>query len=416
MSQQHENATPEVILILGKTGVGKSTFIEAATGLKFLTGDSLNSCTQEVQIYPVPNTKSFLIDTPGFDDPVRSDTSVLQQISTCLSDLHSGLLFPSSNVNLSGIIYIHPINEPRMTGSMMKNLRMLPLLIGDVNMSHCVLVTSKWGLSEDPQIAGEREAELISTSEYWGRLLAAGASISRYEDCQKSALEIMAAATRQGEFIPQLIKEYVIEGKELSRTAAGRAIDIDMAEARERNRQELETLRIEYEQALENEDAKAAEELKTITSRIETSLKAIDAETEQLRETRAEAQRRMDELEESASLASERDDTEFDTASSIKSDDTYMDDGPKKSSSSSIRTDDYPTVPAVLTSAERSRARQKRGLRWFSRFTAMGGAIAMSVLTGGAMAPVGFGLVGVVEAACQADKDREVQKRLGSRG
>lgn len=293
---------------------------------------------------------------------------------------------------------------------MMKNLRMFQLLVGDENMEPCVLVTSKWGL-EDANVAQQRESELIETSEYWGRLLAAGASIERYQNTQSSALEIMKVAARQQQFVPQLIKEYFIEGKELSRTSAGRAIDLDITEARDRNQKELENLRVEYEHALANEDAKATAELKTLSLRIETSLKAIDEETEQLRATRAEAQRRMDELEESASLASERD-----TAASTKSDDTYMDDELKKPMPSTHRADEYPAVPAVLTSAERSHARQKRGVRWFSRFTALGGAIAMTVLTGGAMAPVGLSLVGVVEAACQADKDREVQKRVGSRG
>lgn len=34
---------PEVVLVLGKTGVGKSTFIKAATGLDIRVEDSLHS-------------------------------------------------------------------------------------------------------------------------------------------------------------------------------------------------------------------------------------------------------------------------------------------------------------------------------------------------------------------------------------
>lgn len=35
---------PSMVLVLGMTGVGKSTFIKAATGLDLEIGDGLNSC------------------------------------------------------------------------------------------------------------------------------------------------------------------------------------------------------------------------------------------------------------------------------------------------------------------------------------------------------------------------------------
>ena len=37
-------ALPELVLVLGKTGVGKSTFIKAATGLAVEVGHSIKSC------------------------------------------------------------------------------------------------------------------------------------------------------------------------------------------------------------------------------------------------------------------------------------------------------------------------------------------------------------------------------------
>lgn len=36
---------PAVVLVLGKAGVGKSTFIRAATGLEVQVGDNLHACT-----------------------------------------------------------------------------------------------------------------------------------------------------------------------------------------------------------------------------------------------------------------------------------------------------------------------------------------------------------------------------------
>jgi len=47
---QARDQMPQVVLILGKTGVGKSTFIQAATGLDVEIGDSLNSCNKSLYL------------------------------------------------------------------------------------------------------------------------------------------------------------------------------------------------------------------------------------------------------------------------------------------------------------------------------------------------------------------------------
>ena len=41
---------PQVVLVLGKTGVGKSTFIRAATDLDVEIGDSLSSCNEPLSV------------------------------------------------------------------------------------------------------------------------------------------------------------------------------------------------------------------------------------------------------------------------------------------------------------------------------------------------------------------------------
>ncbi|KAL8653077.1 MAG: hypothetical protein Q9226_003997 [Calogaya cf. arnoldii] len=406
------NLSPSIVLVMGKTGVGKSTFVKAATGLDITTGHHLDSCTALVQIYPIPNTTTFLLDTPGFDDPSLSDTSVLQSIASCLADISEGLLFPNLPVQISGIVLIQAINEPRMTGSMMRNLAILRLLIGEGNMEHCVLVTTKWGF-EELHVAERREAELIQTRDYWGWFLAEGAVIARYGDSQESAHEITKAAARRGEFVPRLMQEYAIGGMKLSATAAGRAIDGDVARARERNEQELERLRAEYKSAMDDENAESTAALNADWLRIEESLRVIDEETEQLRATRWEAQKQLDEFEEAAARAHRADD---DVASSTH----LRDDADEVSISTSTGSSDDGLATLVTKNdghvrsriaKDKKRARQKRALRWFGRFTALGGAIAMSVLTSGAMTPVGLSLVGVVEAACQEDKNREAERK-----
>ena len=329
-----------------------------------------------MQIYPVPNSHTFLIDTPGFDDPQRSDTDILQSIASCLADLYEGLLFESAEISLSGIIYIHAINEVRMTGPMMKNLRILLHLAGEGNMQHLVLTTSKWGV-EDAKTAQDRERELTTDAKYWKGHLAAGAKMRRYDDSQASALSIIALATEGGMFIPQLTQEYIISGAELCYTAAGRAIDHDMAIARDRHETELLALRHQHSLACDAREAAAAAQLQQRTLRVEAKLKVMDDEMNQLRTTRSVAQERADELD---LLVSRR-----------------------------HRPEDATTAAHNTTMT--TSARKKRALRWFARFAATGTAVAMSVLTHGAMVPAGLALVVGVNRWCQAEKDRELKKK-----
>ena len=44
MVDQISSKKPQVVLVLGKTGVGKSTFIKAATGLDVKIGNALDTC------------------------------------------------------------------------------------------------------------------------------------------------------------------------------------------------------------------------------------------------------------------------------------------------------------------------------------------------------------------------------------
>lgn len=324
--------------------------------------------TAEVQIYPVKDTRYFLIDTPGFDDTVKTDAQVLQSIAACLADMHEGLTFEGLEVTLSGIIYVHSVCDERMTGSMMKNLTMFPLLVGQSNMEHCVLVTSKWGIV-GPREGGSRESELVGN--YWGELLAGGAHIARFEDGTSSALDIVKLSCSAGLFTPQLTQEFAIQGMPLHRTAAGRAIDKDIAKAYERQEKDLEKWRKEYQEALEAGDARWAAELEAFSSKANSQLQILHEETERLRTNRDLAQTQMDEA----------DSNFYDYKS-------YMD-----------------------QEEIRHRARQKRALRWFARFGGMGAAVTLTVLTGGAMAPVGISLYAAIETVCQADKNREAKIR-----
>lgn len=76
------------------------------------------------------------IDTPGFDGTNLSDVQVLQNIAHWLS------MSLKSGVKLSGIIYLHRITDPRMTGSIRRNLLMFKKLCGEDSFSSVTLATT----------------------------------------------------------------------------------------------------------------------------------------------------------------------------------------------------------------------------------------------------------------------------------
>lgn len=72
--------------------------------------------TQKCQLVPaeVGHSKVLLMDTPGFDDPLRTDAEILNEIADVLAAQHK------LGVKLKGVIYLHRITDIRYTGASIK--------------------------------------------------------------------------------------------------------------------------------------------------------------------------------------------------------------------------------------------------------------------------------------------------------
>jgi len=206
-----------VVFVMGPTGSGKSTFIDCAARQNGQTiGHKLRPFTSAIQTVRIDHStlgSVVFVDTPGFDSTTKSDVEILTMISNWLVKVYEGKL------NLAAIIYMHKISDHRMTGSLLKNLKMFTSVCGRKAMPHVVIATTMWG-KVDPVEGAKREEEL--KGDFWKDILAAGCRTERFEQTYKSAWDIVGIVADDGRgAVPLLPREMVDSGRRLNETEAG---------------------------------------------------------------------------------------------------------------------------------------------------------------------------------------------------
>lgn len=223
-----------IILVIGVTGVGKSTFINAAIG-KVMTpvGHGLESCTTQIQYAfcacpDDPSRRVVLVDTPGLDNAFGHDSEILRRIAVWLAMSYD------ENMKLAGVIYLHDICDPRLHMS----LDMFRRLHGENAENYATLATTKW--SEVATEVEERREQLLK-SLFRQEMVAHQSEIPRFHGSHMSAWEVMKPmlankAVVDGCFIQE---ELVVLGGIIN---AGNTLPtlIDLAESHKRTINELE--------------------------------------------------------------------------------------------------------------------------------------------------------------------------------
>lgn len=153
---------------------------------------------------------------------------------------------------LSGIIYLHSIQDPCMFGPSLQNLRVFQRLCGESNLRNVLLTTTKWGITpfED---AERREHELKTNDDFWGLMIKKAArGPARFDNTKAGARHLVDELLETGdaEFTPQIQYEVVEEGKTLWETEAGTFLNRMLIEHEKKYQEEKKALKEEYEQAL----------------------------------------------------------------------------------------------------------------------------------------------------------------------
>jgi hypothetical protein len=219
-----------------------------------------------------------LIDTPGFDDTYRTDSDVLQDLAYWLIKSYK-----DQNIKLTGIVYLHRITDPRMTGNALKNLRTFQKLCGKKSMSSVVLVTTMWE-HVNPADGDIREADLQNTAEFWGDMIRENSTTMRHLNNHHSAMNIIAyLIQKRTTTVLEIQTEMVDLKRPLDETEAGREVEGELIKQRQIFEQRLQRAQDEMKEALRVNDQKHVEELGKDQERLQKMIKDSEKGREDLR-------------------------------------------------------------------------------------------------------------------------------------
>jgi len=202
-----------IVVVLGPTGSGKSTFIECATRQNGQSvGHSLRSHTADIRAvratHPNGGHPVVFVDTPGFDDTVKSDLEILSTIADWLAKIYK------KKVNLAAIVYLHKISDNRMTGSLLRNLRTFLSMCGRNAMPNVVIATTMWG-KVDAGEGAKREEEL--KRDFWKEI-----RTERFENTYESAWRIVGSMMQKNTGTTLLIQIEMVDARtSVRKTKAG---------------------------------------------------------------------------------------------------------------------------------------------------------------------------------------------------
>jgi hypothetical protein len=241
--------------------------------------------------------KIVLIDSPGFNDTVRSETEVLAEIANYLDFTYLNPPY----LKLTGILYLQSIMDDRMYHSSLRNLKMFKGLCGESPLKNVVLATNHWQearLLGKEQQALDKEQELLSDPQFWQPMLTRGSRMVRWEDTTESALEIIRMFVNKTPEVPQIQKELVIEKKKLIETKAGKTVNEKIIELESKYQEEIDKIRKEMDEAKAASDGETQEILEKDRQKYERKLDKLRDDQETLRyERRNEARRMQNEID-----------------------------------------------------------------------------------------------------------------------
>ncbi|CZR67208.1 uncharacterized protein PAC_17107 [Phialocephala subalpina] len=259
--------------VVGETGSGKSTLINKIIGRdEVVIGHELESMTKTITAVTLTHQKKKIIffDTPGFDDTYLPDAKVFQMIASFLRDLYE------RQVYVNGILYCHPIDNRRVTGSSRRQLEFMERLIGQKSLKNVIFVlTFADRMDYNRDLMDSRIGELKRT--YWAPFLAKDARMF-IKDGDGPPRALVDMVLRSQKTILDLQRELVDERRTLLRTSAGGTIKTESENKISYLEQELEALRKEIKDPATRKDPELVQEIRKLEDEVKSKLEIVKSE------------------------------------------------------------------------------------------------------------------------------------------
>lgn len=183
---------------------------------------------------------------------------------------------------LSGLIYMHRISDPRLTGISRRNFSMFRKLCGEETLKNVVIVSTMW--DETPHARAEsREKELKTDPELdFKAALDKGASMKRHDNTKESAHAILQHFLQNQPRTLRIQKELVDKKWDIVETSAGMELNDHLARLAADHKKRLGDLEREMKRALTEKDEETRQRLKRDRRALETKLRKANEEREQM--------------------------------------------------------------------------------------------------------------------------------------
>ncbi|KAJ2915294.1 hypothetical protein MD484_g5093, partial [Candolleomyces efflorescens] len=220
-----------VIVIIGQSGAGKSTFINVLRGNDEMEiNHNLASCTKEISVatltlpptHPMcPNRRLVLVDTPGFNDTHEGEYEILRRISVWLASVYEA---KNMQVKIAGLVYLHNISQNRMGKMSLLSHDLFVKICGSAALETVVMASTHWDcLQRNPEAGRIREGEL---KEFWAESLSRGAVYKRIgaTDPRRDIEGIIDLILEKHAVVTRVQEELVEQGKRVAETDAAQTL------------------------------------------------------------------------------------------------------------------------------------------------------------------------------------------------
>ena len=176
---------------------------------------------------------------------------------------------------LAGVIYVHRISDKRFTGMARRNFSRFRGLCGDETLKNVILVTNMW--TRGPRDINEAREHELST-ELFKPALDDGAQLIRHYDTTQSAYDIIRRIMKNHPAVSEIKQELADEDRDIVETPVGQTVSRELIGRAEKNLTELEKVKKEIRQALEEKDEEMKQELEEQARSLRDQTKKIEKE------------------------------------------------------------------------------------------------------------------------------------------